>query len=158
MDQKNENIVNDEKKTVTKDLKGSKFSSKKAYNKVRLTLCGIHDVKNLNFMSNKILEKAKELDLKIKGPVRLPVKNLSITTRKTPCGEGSKTWDHYRMEIHKWIFDLFCSSESIKQLISFQLGTNVTIDITASISPKFKSHQEFVDLQVDETKLVEATA
>ncbi|KII61436.1 40S ribosomal protein S20 [Thelohanellus kitauei] len=126
-----------------------------AINKVRLTLCGTHKVDNMNLMSAKILEEAKKLNLKIKGPIRLPVKKLGITTRKTPCGEGSKTWDHYRMEIHKWIFDLFCSSEDVKKVISFQLGTNVTIDVTATVAKKGKSQgpEAKDDMEVDESKL-----
>jgi ribosomal protein S10 len=32
-------------------------------------------------------------DSQIKGPVRLPTKTLKITTRKTPCGEGTNSWD-----------------------------------------------------------------
>lgn len=27
----------------------------------------------------------------------MPTKTLRITTRKTPCGEGSKTWDRFQV-------------------------------------------------------------
>lgn len=40
---------------------------------------------------------AKEKSLVVKGPIRMPTKILRITTRKTPCGEGSKTWDHFQV-------------------------------------------------------------
>lgn len=29
--------------------------------------------------------------------MRMPTKTLRITTRKTPCGEGSKTWDRFQV-------------------------------------------------------------
>lgn len=29
----------------------------------------------------------------------MPTKILRITTRKTPCGEGSKTWDRFQVNI-----------------------------------------------------------
>lgn len=45
------------------------------------------------------------VDLRVKGPVRMPTKVLKITTRKTPCGEGSKTWDCYEMRIHKRLIE-----------------------------------------------------
>lgn len=48
----------------------------------------------------------KGLKGKVMGPVRLPTRTLRITTRKTPCGEGSKTWDRFEMRIHKRIIDL----------------------------------------------------
>lgn len=35
----------------------------------------------------------------LQGPVRMPTKILRITTRKTPCGEGSKTWDRFQVII-----------------------------------------------------------
>lgn len=41
----------------------------------------------------ELVGAAKDKNLRVKGPVRMPTKTLRITTRKTPCGEGSKTWD-----------------------------------------------------------------
>ncbi len=44
-------------------------------------------------------------------------KNLKITTRKTPCGEGSKTWDMYELRIHKRLIDLNAPTEVVKSVI-----------------------------------------
>ena len=66
-----------------------------------------------------LIKGAKEKSLKVKGPVRMPTKILRITTRKTPCGEGSKTWDRYQMRIHKRLIDLHSPSEIVKQIVSF---------------------------------------
>lgn len=66
-----------------------------------------------------LIRGAKDKQLKVKGPVRMPTKILRITTRKTPCGEGSKTWDRYQMRIHKRIIDLHSPSEIVKQIVSF---------------------------------------
>ena len=66
-----------------------------------------------------LIKGAKDKQLKVKGPVRMPTKILRITTRKTPCGEGSKTWDRYQMRIHKRIIDLHSPSEIVKQIVSF---------------------------------------
>lgn len=44
-----------------------------------------------------LLQGAHEKHLKVKGPVRLPTKVLKITTRKSPCGEGTNTWDRFEM-------------------------------------------------------------
>jgi len=68
-----------------------------------------------------LIRGAKEKQLKVKGPVRMPTKVLRITTRKTPCGEGSKTWDRYQMRIHKRLIDLHSPSEIVKQIVSLQL-------------------------------------
>lgn len=66
-----------------------------------------------------LIKGAKEKSLKVKGPVRMPTKVLRITTRKTPCGEGSKTWDRFQMRIHKRLIDLHSPSEIVKQIVSF---------------------------------------
>nr|CAD7259881.1 unnamed protein product [Timema shepardi] len=63
-----------------------------------------------------LINGAKKQNLRVKGPVRMPTKILRITTRKTPCGEGSKTWDRFQMRIHKRVIDLHSPSEIVKQI------------------------------------------
>lgn len=77
----------------------------------RITLTS-RKVQSLEKVCTELLERAKSKDLKVKGPVRLPTKNLKVTTRKTPCGEGSKTWDMYELRIHKRLIEYvpFCSA------------------------------------------------
>ena len=48
-------------------------------------------------MSADLIRGAKEKQLKVKGPVRLPTKVLHITTRKAPAGNGTNTWDRFEM-------------------------------------------------------------
>lgn len=64
--------------------------------KIRITLTS-RKVAALEKVCSELIERAKTKDLRVKGPVRLPTKNLKISTRKTPCGEGSKTWDMFEM-------------------------------------------------------------
>ena len=63
------------------------------------------------------MNRSKDKQLRVKGPVRLPTKKLVHTTRKTPCGEGSKTWDRYEMRIHKRHIDLTSPAEVVKQIV-----------------------------------------
>jgi small subunit ribosomal protein S20e len=78
----------------------------------------------------ELIKRGKEKKLSVKGPVRLPTKTLRIHTRKTPCGEGSKTWDFYEMRIHKRLIDLSCSSELLKQIININIEPGVEVDVT----------------------------
>ena len=73
----------------------------------------------LNRVDRSWLQK---IQLVVKGPVRMPTKTLRITTRKTPCGEGSKTWDRFQMRIHKRVVDLHSKSEIVKQITSIRFG------------------------------------
>ena len=97
--------------------------------KIRITLTS-RNVKSLEKMSNDLVNRSKDKKLHVKGPVRLPTKVLSHTTRKSPCGEGSKTWDHYEMRIHKRLVDLHSPSEIVKQITSTALEPGVDVEIT----------------------------
>lgn len=55
---------------------------------------------------------------------------LRIHTRKTPNGEGSKTWDFYEMRIHKRLIDLHTSSETLRQILNINIETGVQVDVT----------------------------
>ena len=88
-------------------------------------------------VSADLVNRAKDKQLRVKGPVRLPTKVLKITTRKTvrtlsytiilhsllmrkilqPCGEGSKTWDRFELKFHKRLIYLHSSSEIVKQIV-----------------------------------------
>ncbi|KAF4556323.1 40S ribosomal protein S20-like protein [Elsinoe fawcettii] len=73
--------------------------------KIRITLTS-RKVQSLEKVCTELIDRAKGKDLRVKGPVRLPTKVLKISTRKTPNGEGSKTWDMFEMKIHKRLIDL----------------------------------------------------
>lgn len=77
-----------------------------------------------------LVKGAKEQKLKVKGPVRMPTKTLKITTRKTPCGEGSKTWDRFQMKIHKRVIDLHSPYSVVKQITSINIEPGVEVEVT----------------------------
>lgn len=67
-----------------------------------------------------LISGAKDKQLKVKGPVRLPTKVLHITTRKSPAGEGTNTWDRFEMRIHKRLLDLHSPADVVKQITSIR--------------------------------------
>ena len=77
-----------------------------------------------------LIRGAKDKKLKVKGPVRMPTSTLRITTRKTPCGEGSKTWDRFQMRIHKRVIDLQSPSAVVKQITSISIEPGVEVEVT----------------------------
>ncbi|XP_036611682.1 40S ribosomal protein S20-like [Trichosurus vulpecula] len=88
------------------------------------------NVKSLKKVCADLIRGAKEKNVKVKGPVRMPTKTLHITTRKTPCGEGSKTWDGFQMRIHKCHIDLRSPSEIVKQITSISIEPGVEVEVT----------------------------
>ena len=103
--------------------------------RIRITLTSLQ-VKNLEKVCSDLIKGAKEKQLKVKGPVRMPTRVLKITTRKTPCGEGSKTWDRYQMRIHKRVIDLHSSSEIVKQITSINIEPGVEVEVTIAKDAK----------------------
>ncbi|KAK2704955.1 small ribosomal subunit protein uS10-like [Artemia franciscana] len=100
-----------------------------AIHKIRITLTS-RNVASLEKVCNELIKASKEKQLSVKGPVRMPTKTLRITTRKTPCGEGSKTWDRFQMRIHKRIIDFQSPSEVVKQITSFSIEPGVEVEVT----------------------------
>nr|XP_042122453.1 40S ribosomal protein S20-like [Peromyscus maniculatus bairdii] len=100
-----------------------------AIHRIRITLTS-RNVKSLEKVCGDLIRGAKEKNLKVKGPVYMPTKTLRITTRKTPCGEGSKTWDRFQMRIHKRLIDLHSPSEIVKQITSISIEPGVEVEVT----------------------------
>ncbi|KAI5295726.1 40S ribosomal protein S20 [Ascosphaera acerosa] len=99
--------------------------------KVRITLTS-RKVASLEKVCSELIDRARTKQLQVKGPVRLPTKTLRISTRKTPNGEGSKTWDTYEMRIHKRLIDLRAPTETVKQIIvNIEAGVEVEVTIAA---------------------------
>merc|ERR1739840_62903 len=103
--------------------------SEASVHRIRITLSSCN-VQNLEKVCKDIIKGAKDKKLKVKGPVRMPTKVLRITTRKTPNGEGSKTWDRYEMRVHKRLIDLHSPSEVVKQITSVSIEPGVEVEVT----------------------------
>ncbi|CAN8006157.1 40S ribosomal protein S20 [Ixodes scapularis] len=101
--------------------------------RIRITLTS-RNVASLEKVCADLIKGAKEKELRVKGPVRMPTKTLRITTRKTPCGEGSKTWDRYQMRIYKRVIDLHSPSEIVKQITSISIEPGVEVEVTIADS------------------------
>ncbi|PQP92661.1 40S ribosomal protein S20-2 [Prunus yedoensis var. nudiflora] len=78
-----------------------------------------------------LIKGAKEKKLRIKGPVRMqPTKVLHITTRKSPCGEGTNTWDRFETRVHKRVMDLSSTPEVVKHVTNIQMEAGVEVEVT----------------------------
>ena len=97
--------------------------------KIRITLTS-RNVKSLEKVCADLKKGALDKRLKVQGPVRLPTKKLKITCHKTPCGEGTTTWDNYTMTIHKRLIDLYSPAEVVKQITSISIEPGVEVEVT----------------------------
>ena len=96
--------------------------------KVRVKLNST-DIEMLNNICNSISEIARRAGIAISGPVPLPTKKLKITTRKSPCGDGTATFDRFEMRIHKRLIDLPSNEKVLHHIMKMQIPKNVNIKI-----------------------------
>merc|ERR1711898_65418 len=96
--------------------------------RIRMTLKG-REVKALEHACSEIVSRSKNKGYEIKGPVRIPTKILRVTVRKSPCGEGTNTWDRYEMRIHKRVIDIYCPSSVVKDITTFKIDASVDVNL-----------------------------
>jgi len=96
--------------------------------KVRIKLNST-DIEMLNNICDSIRELAKKSGITISGPVPLPTKKLKVTTRKSPCGDGTATFDRYEMRIHKRLIDLPANEKVLHNIMRLKIPKSVNIKI-----------------------------
>ena len=87
------------------------------------------ETKNLDYVAHNIVKIAKEKGFEVRGPRFMPNKHLSVTVRKSPCGEGTNTFDAYEMKIHTRIIVIKCSPNSVSEITKFKIKPGVDINI-----------------------------
>ena len=92
--------------------------------KIRLTLRG-RNVKHLESACAQVVSRSKGKGYKTRGPVRIPTKHLNITTRCSPCGNGTNTWDRFEMHVHKRVLDIYCPSAAMQEITDFRIDPSV---------------------------------
>ena len=96
--------------------------------KVRIKLQSV-EIDKLNEVIGRIKEIAKNAGLPISGPIPLPTKRLLVTTRKSPCGDGTATFDRFEMRIHKRVIDLPANNKILHNIMRIPVPRTVRIKI-----------------------------
>ncbi|MEM0094534.1 MAG: 30S ribosomal protein S10 [Candidatus Micrarchaeaceae archaeon] len=97
--------------------------------KIKLMSTNKNDAINI---AKQIVEIAKSVNVKYSGPIPLPTKVLKVTVRKTPCGDGSHTFEHWEMRIHKWLVEIEGTDQSLHQVM--RISVPDTVQIVMSLS------------------------
>ena len=87
------------------------------------------DKESLNFVISQIKAMAKVLNMKINGPIFLPTKKLTITTRRTPCGDGSDTYERWQKRVSRRILEVVGDNKALRQLLRIKVPDNVYVKI-----------------------------
>ncbi|NPA22295.1 MAG: 30S ribosomal protein S10 [Candidatus Micrarchaeota archaeon] len=98
----------------------------KSYIKIRLEA---DNPEELQYVIDQIMQVAQAYNMKVVGPVPLPTKELKIVTRRTPCGDGSDTYETWRKRIRKRYITIYGDDKSIRNLLKIKVPPTVYIKI-----------------------------
>ncbi|MCX6643202.1 MAG: 30S ribosomal protein S10 [Candidatus Bathyarchaeota archaeon] len=87
------------------------------------------DTDKLEGVCNEIKDIASKIGVKLVGPIPLPTKKLLVPTRKTPCGDGSKTWDKYEMRVHKRLIEIDARDRVMRSIMRIKVPNEVYIEM-----------------------------
>ena len=96
--------------------------------KARIKLAST-DIHKINEVCNYIKDIAEKTGVEMRGPIPLPTKNLKVTTRKCPCGDGKATWERYEMRIHKRLIDLGLDKRALRLVMRVHIPEGLNIEI-----------------------------
>ncbi|MDH5815572.1 MAG: 30S ribosomal protein S10 [Candidatus Nezhaarchaeota archaeon] len=94
--------------------------------RIRLSSPNLDDLQRV---CEEIKSISQKTGVKMRGPIPLPTKRLIVTTRKAPSGQGSHTFDHWEMRIHKRLIDMDAEDRALKSLMRVRIPDTVHIEI-----------------------------
>lgn len=68
--------------------------------------------------------------LNINNYEKLNKKTASITTRKSPCGEGTNTWSRYKLHVYWRSFEFEACQSILAKIAEFLTNSDVEIVLT----------------------------
>ncbi|MFB0543848.1 MAG: 30S ribosomal protein S10 [Candidatus Bathyarchaeia archaeon] len=94
----------------------------------RIKLTSI-DPDKLSEVCDEIKDIAKKTGVKMIGPVPLPTKRLKVPVRRTPCGDGSNTWDKYELRVHKRLIEIDARERVMRSIMRIRVPNEVYIEM-----------------------------
>ncbi len=96
--------------------------------KARIRLTSI-DHKKLDEVCREIKEISEKVGVKVSGPIPLPTRKIHCPTRKTPCGEGTATWDRFELRVHKRLIEVEANERLMRRIMRVRIPDDVYIEI-----------------------------
>ena len=87
------------------------------------------DTEKLGNVCQEIKDIAKKIGVKLVGPIPLPTKKLVVPTRRSPCGDGSNTWDRYEMRVHKRLIEVDARERVMRSIMRIRVPSEVYIEM-----------------------------
>jgi small subunit ribosomal protein S10 len=112
-----------------KAIKGNlQWRTKTMARKARIRLTST-DFKKLEAVCNDLKAIAEKTGVKMTGPIPMPTKHLKVPVLKSPCGEGTQTWDKWEMRIHKRLIDIDAEERVMRRIMRIRVPEEVYVSI-----------------------------
>jgi small subunit ribosomal protein S10 len=87
------------------------------------------DYKKLDEICNELKAIAEKTGVKMSGPQPMPTKRLKVPVRKTPCGEGTASWDRWELRIHKRLIIIDSEERVMRRIMRVRVPEEVFVSI-----------------------------
>ena len=87
------------------------------------------DTEKLETVCEEIKGIAKKIGVKMVGPIPLPTRKLLVPVRRTPCGDGSKTWDKFEMRVHKRLIEIDARERVMRSIMRIKVPNEVYVEM-----------------------------
>lgn len=117
--------MNTAEKEYEKEVENASMSNKQT---LRITMIS-NNKTEIERVAYSIYDLAKKNDPSCKGPISSKNNNMKITTRRSPCGNGSNTYDRFTMIVRKKHIDVTATYDTFKEITSSVSSPDVFIHV-----------------------------
>ena len=87
------------------------------------------EIEKINQICGDIKAIADKTGVELRGPIPLPTKKLKVATRKSPCGNGTASWERYEMRVHKRLIDMGADERTLRLVMRVPIPEGLNIEI-----------------------------
>lgn len=84
---------------------------------------------DLDAVCSQIRDIAQKAGVQIRGPIPLPTKRMKISTRKTPCGDGSDTYEKWELRVHKRLIEIQADDRVLREVLRIRVPSSVNMEL-----------------------------
>ena len=92
---------------------------------------------DVDLVCQQIKAISDETGVNLRGPIPLPTRRLVVPVRKSPDGEGSETYDHWELRVHKRLLEMDINSgkdeSALRQVTRIEIPDTVSIELSMRV-------------------------
>lgn len=89
---------------------------------------------DIDLVAAQIKNICEKGGISLRGPIPLPTRRLVVPVRKAPSGEGSETYDHWELRVHKRLLEMDITTgkdeNALRAVARIQIPDTVSIELS----------------------------